>query len=74
MAHTQNDIETLIGDAIPNFGSSALPVLNSTIKSRGCCWMRLPGRFLRSVFSKIASLAREVRKSQNSVWLFWQLD
>ena len=30
--------------------------------------MRSPGRFLRSVFSKIASLAREVRKSQLSGW------
>src|SRR5205823_7310096 len=51
-------------DAMPKVGSPALPVINSTIKRRGCCWMRSSGRFLRSVFSKIASLAREVRQSR----------
>jgi len=30
--------------------------------------MRTQGRFLRSVFLKIASLAREVRKNHNSGW------
>ena len=30
--------------------------------------MHLPRRFLRSVFSKIASLAREVQKSQHLIW------
>ncbi len=30
--------------------------------------MRLPRRFFRSVFSNIASLAREVQKSQHLIW------
>ena len=47
-------------------GSSAFPVPNAPIKERGCCWMPSSGHFLRSVFSKIASLAREMQKSRLS--------